>query len=68
MALTELRPGDVIQFRDYRYDREIVTETSREITTREDSQMRPHHTAIVQSVDGNGAVTVWSRTVRRGRL
>jgi hypothetical protein len=61
VTLTDLRPGDVIQFRDYRYDREIVTETSTEITTREDSQMRPHHTAIVQSVDGNGAVTVWEQ-------
>ena len=66
VTLTDLRPGDVIQFRDYRYDREIVTETSRETTTREDSQMRPHHTAIVQSVDGNGAVTVWEQNSPEG--
>jgi hypothetical protein len=58
VALADLRAGDVIQFRDYSYDREIVIERSDETVTREDSQMRPHHTAIVQSVDGNGAVTV----------
>jgi hypothetical protein len=58
VTLAELRPGDVIQFRDYGYDREIVIERSGETITRQDSQMRPHHTAIVQSVDGHGAVTV----------
>ena len=61
VSLAELRPGDIIQFRDYRYDREIVTETSTDIDTQTDSQERPHHTAIVQSVDGNGAVTVWEQ-------
>jgi hypothetical protein len=59
--LSDLRPGDIIQFRGYRYDREIVTETSSEVITEQDSQERPHHTAIVQSVDGNGAVTVWEQ-------
>jgi hypothetical protein len=66
VALSDLRPGDIIQFRDYRYDREIVTETSREVTTREDSEERPHHTAIVQSVDGGGAVTVLEQNAPDG--
>jgi hypothetical protein len=60
-TLADLRPGDVIQFRNYRYRREIVTETPTEIDTQEDEQERPHHTAIVQSVDGNGAVTIWEQ-------
>jgi hypothetical protein len=65
VSLSDLQPGDIIQFRGYRYDREIVTETSREITTTEDSQERPHHTAIVQSVDG-GAVTVLEQNAPEG--
>ena len=58
VALSDLHAGDIIQFRDYSYDRQIVIERSDETVTREDSQMRPHHTAVVQSVDGGGAVTV----------
>ena len=61
--LSDLRPGDVIQFRRYRYDREIVTEDGNRRTTNTDFQERPHHTAIVESVDGNGAVTVLEQNV-----
>lgn len=74
VTLADLRPGDVIQFRNYRYRREVVTESSSEVTTTEDEQERPHHTAIVQSLDGNGAVTVWEQNspdgspVRRAQL
>src|SRR5262249_37893310 len=55
VTLGVLQPGDVIQFRNYSYEREIVIERSDETVTRQDAQDRPHHTAIVQSVDGNGA-------------
>jgi hypothetical protein len=58
VTLAELRPGDVIQFRDYRYDREVVTESSDGERIDEDFQERPHHTAVVERVDGNGAITV----------
>lgn len=59
IAASQLRPGDIIQFRDYRYDREVVTETSDGATdTVQDFQEREHHTAIVESVGANGAVTV----------
>ena len=61
VSLAGLQPGDIIQFRNYRYQREIVTETPTATDTEEDEQERPHHTAIVQSVDGNGAVTVWEQ-------
>lgn len=61
VSVSELRPGDVIQFRDYSYERTIVTETADATDTQEDEQSRPHHTAIVASVDGDGAVTVWEQ-------
>jgi hypothetical protein len=66
VTLSELQPGDVIQFRNYSYEREIVIERSDETVTRQDAQDRPHHTAIVQSVDGNGAVTVWEQNAPDG--
>jgi hypothetical protein len=66
VTLGDLRPGDVIQFRNYSYEREIVIERSDETVTRQDAQDRPHHTAIVQSVDGNGAVTVWEQNAPDG--
>lgn len=66
VTLADLRPGDIIQFRNYSYEREIVIERSDETVTRQDAQDRPHHTAIVQSVDGNGAVTVLEQNAPDG--
>ena len=60
--LAHARPGDIIQFRNYRYDRTIKTSTS--IDT--DFQERPHHTAIVETVDGAGAITVLEQNVPEG--
>ena len=74
VTLADLQPGDVVQFRDYKYESVVVTETSSETKTQEWTEERPHHTAIVQSVDGNGAVTVWEQnspegsTVKRTQL
>jgi ketosteroid isomerase-like protein len=61
VALADLQPGDVIQFRDYVYDLHDVTEDSRGKTIDDVNEDRPHHTAIVHTVDGNGAVTVWEQ-------
>lgn len=58
VTLAELQPGDVIQFRDYSFRRVVVTETDSATTTEEEEGELPHHTAIVHSVDGGGAVTV----------
>jgi len=66
VTLAELQPGDVIQFRDYSYERQIVTERSDETVTRDEAGDRPHHTAVVQSVDGDGAVTVWEQNAPDG--
>ena len=65
VTLADLQPGDVIQFRNYRYEREIVEETRDGTATRQDTQSRPHHTAIVLSVGSNGAVTVWEQNSPR---
>ena len=65
--LSDLRAGDVIQFRGYRFDREIVTHNADgSTTTTNDFQERPHHTAIVESVGGNGAVTVLEQNTPDG--
>jgi hypothetical protein len=58
VSLTDLRPGDVIQFRDYSFRSVVVTDTGSSTVTEELEGERPHHTAVVERVDGNGAVTV----------
>ena len=75
VALTDLQAGDIIQFRGYRYDRDVTIETPDGSTaTQTDFQERPHHTAIVERVAGNGTVTVLEQNapdgspVRRSQL
>jgi hypothetical protein len=59
VSLSDVHPGDVIQFRDYRFEREIETRNADgSFTTATEFQERPHHTAVVERVDGNGAITV----------
>jgi hypothetical protein len=62
IALADVQPGDVIQFRNYRYDRTIDTATAADT----DFQERPHHTAIVERVDADGALTVLEQNVPDG--
>ena len=69
VAVADLRPGDIIQFRNYRYDRTVVVQDGNTRRTNTDFQTRPHHTAVVDSVDGDGAVTVLEQNVpRRGSV
>ena len=59
IQLGTLQPGDVIQFRNYRYDREVETRNSDgSVTTENDFEERPHHTAIVEHVGAGGEITV----------
>lgn len=55
VSLADVKPGDIVQFRDY-----VVTrrEEKEDGAWNERSEKRPHHTAIVKSVDGNGLLTV----------
>ena len=66
VTLAELQPGDVIQFRDYTFKRVDVTDDGSGTTTQELEGDRPHHTAIVQSVDSSGAVTVLEQNAPDG--
>jgi CHAP domain len=66
VTLSDLQPGDVIQFRNYLYKSTVVTKTDKETTTDEVDVDRPHHTAIVESVGDNGAVTVLEQNAPDG--
>jgi hypothetical protein len=67
VSLSDLRPGDIIQFRDYRYDRTVeTTHPDGSSETETDTQEREHHTAIVERVDGNGAATVLEQNAPDG--
>lgn len=64
IGLSEVKPGDVIQFRNYRFDRKVESKTAVD----EDFQERgtPNHTAIVESVDADGAITVLEQNAPDG--
>jgi len=61
--LSELHPGDVIQFRNYSFVRRT---TEADESWAEEVQERPHHTAIVEQVGSDGAVTVLEQNVPEG--
>ena len=65
VSLSGVQPGDVIQFRNYRYDRDVVTRTASRTDTTTEFQTRPHHTAIVERVGANGSLTVLEQNVPR---
>ena len=62
VSLSDVRPGDIIQFRDYRYDRTIDAESG----TTTGFQERPHHTAIVEKVEAQGAMTALEQNAPDG--
>jgi hypothetical protein len=66
VALSGLQPGDVIQFRNYSFEKTVVTKTDKATTTEESGGDRPHHTAIVESVNDDGGVTVLEQNVPPG--
>jgi hypothetical protein len=66
VGLSDLRPGDVIQFRDYRFERTVETSDSEGTATETHSEERPHHTAIVEVVDGS-TVTVLEQNAPDGQ-
>jgi surface antigen len=66
VTFANLAPGDIIQFRNYTYEKVVVTRDAKGTTTTEEDGDRPHHTAIVQSVDGDGVVTVLEQNAPDG--
>jgi hypothetical protein len=67
VQLADLQAGDIIQFRDYSFDRETTVQHSDGSSdTRTETQGRPHHTAVVEQVGSNGAVTVLEQNAPDG--
>jgi hypothetical protein len=56
------RPGYVVQFRNYVQTVERDNPRETDTTTQE----RPHHTAIIQSVNADGSVTVLEQNAPTG--
>jgi hypothetical protein len=67
VSLGDLQPGDVIQMRNYRFDREVsVNNPDGSGSTDTSFEERPHHTAIVESVNGDGGITVLEQNAPPG--
>jgi len=63
VSLADAKPGDIVQFRDYEVTRREEKEDG---SWKERTEKRPHHTAIVRSVDGNGLLTVIEQNAPKG--
>lgn len=67
VALASVQPGDIIQMRDYRFDKEVdVNNPDGSGSTNSSFEERPHHTAIVETVNANGSMTVLEQNAPRG--
>lgn len=67
VTVADLQPGDVIQMRNYRFDREVsVNNPDGSGSTDTSFEERPHHTAIVESVNGDGGITVLEQNAPPG--
>lgn len=66
VALAGLQAGDLVQFRDYDYTVTRVTTTDTAVDTEEEGGDRPHHSAIVETVHGDGTVTVLEQNAPDG--
>jgi hypothetical protein len=64
VSLSDVRPGDIVQFRDYHYTRR---EEKDDGSWKEGTEERSHHTAIVVSQDGNGLLSVIEQNVPEGK-
>jgi hypothetical protein len=77
ISAKDAQPGDILQFRDFDVTilTTTVTKTSRkdgssatQTNTNTETFGRPHHTAVVESNDGNGNLTILEQNVPlRGR-
>ena len=67
VKLSDAKPGDLIQFRDYSYQRTIKTTNSDgSWSEADDKEGRPHHTAIVEQVNGDGSLVVLEQNAHKG--
>ncbi len=63
VSLVDVKPGDIVQFSGYEFTRREENEDGK---WKEFTGKRPHHTAIVVSVDGNGLLTVIEQNAPKG--
>lgn len=64
---SDAKVGDLIQFRNYRYDRTVETKNPDGSGEADDDfQERPHHTAIVEQLNDDGSVTVLEQNAPDG--
>jgi hypothetical protein len=61
VPLSEAKPGDVIQFRNYEYKKHVDDKETK--GWRSESAERKHHTAVVESIDNNGDAVVIEQNV-----
>ena len=67
VKLSDVKPGDFIQFRNYSYERKIRTDNPDGTWSEsEDKKGRPHHTAIVEQVNGDGSLVVLEQNAPKG--
>jgi len=67
VKLSDVKPGDLIQFRNYSYERKIRTDNpDGSWSESEDKKGRPHHTAIVEQVNGDGSLVVLEQNAPKG--
>jgi hypothetical protein len=67
VKLTEVKAGDFVQFRNYRYERTIkTTNPDGSWSEKDDKKGRPHHTAIVEQVNGDGSLVVLEQNAPKG--
>lgn len=70
---SDVKPGDIIQFRNYHWTRKTRTDIegsdgSSSWSEKSQSQDRPHHTAVVVAVNGDGSVKVVEQNVEGRRF
>jgi hypothetical protein len=66
IQLVALQPGDIIQFRGYKYDQKVTVEDANGSKWHTHTEERSHHTAVVETVDGDGAATVLEQNAPPG--
>ncbi len=66
-STADLRPGDLIQFRDFEIKKTVtVTKPDGSETSDSTTELRDHHTAIVEAVGADGTVTVLEQNMPPG--
>jgi hypothetical protein len=67
VKLSDVQPGDLIQFRNYQYLRTVKTTNPDGSWSETDAKEgRPHHTAVVEKVNGDGSLVVLEQNARKG--